>query len=76
MRPPLTSGMLPPWHPDWVFCRTTLTELAGRWPENKWRLGVNLATPCAIAVEARPKNRRAWLSADARSGGPPAQSTR
>ncbi|MFF1917442.1 DUF1266 domain-containing protein [Streptomyces sp. NPDC058239] len=70
--PVLTSGMLPPWHPDWVFRRTTLTELADRWPDSKWRLGVNLATPCAITVEARPKNRRAWLSADARSGGPPA----
>ncbi|MFG2630971.1 DUF1266 domain-containing protein [Streptomyces sp. NPDC048473] len=70
--PVLTSGMLPPWHPDWVFRRTTLTELAGRWPDNKWWLGVNLATPCAITVEARPKHRRAWLSADARSGGPPA----
>ncbi|MGW2177692.1 DUF1266 domain-containing protein [Streptomyces sp. NPDC001732] len=70
--PVLTSGMLPPWHPEWVFRRTTLTELAGRWPDNKWRLGVNLATPGAFTLDARPKHRRAWLSADARSAGPPA----
>jgi hypothetical protein len=69
--PVLTSGMLPPWHPEWVFRRTTLTELAGRWPDNRWRLGVNLATPGAFTLDARPKNRRAWLSADARSAGPP-----
>ncbi|MDK0518021.1 DUF1266 domain-containing protein [Streptomyces sp. ML-6] len=69
--PVLTSGMLPPWHPEWVFRRTTLTELAARWPDNRWRLGVNLATPGAFTLDARPKNRRVWLSADERSAGPP-----
>ncbi|MFF4084068.1 DUF1266 domain-containing protein [Streptomyces sp. NPDC001777] len=70
--PVLTAGMLPPWHPEWVFRRTTLTELAGRWPDNRWRLGVNLATPGAFTLDARPRNRRAWAAADARSAGPPA----
>ncbi|MFF8716222.1 DUF1266 domain-containing protein [Streptomyces sp. NPDC015184] len=67
-----TSGMLPPWHPEWVFRRTTLAEPAGRRPDNRWRLGVNLATPGAFALDARPRNRRTWPAADARSAGPPA----
>ncbi|MFF0066701.1 DUF1266 domain-containing protein [Streptomyces sp. NPDC005279] len=68
--PVLTPGMLPPWHPDWVFRQTTLAELARIWPDNKWWLGVNLGTPYAAAVPARPAHRKAWLKADAKSAGP------
>jgi hypothetical protein len=62
--------MLPPWHPDWVFRETTLGELAGVWPDSRRWLGINLGTPYATTVEARPAHRRAWLTAHARSGGP------
>ncbi|MFJ6180328.1 DUF1266 domain-containing protein [Streptomyces sp. NPDC092295] len=68
--PVLTPGMLPPWHPEWVFRRTTLAQLAASWPDNKWWLGVNPGTPCATSVKARPAHRRAWLKAVAASGGP------
>lgn len=67
----LTPGMLPPWHADWVFRETTLAELARTWPGNKWWLGINLGTPYATTVAARPAHRKEWLKADARSGGPP-----
>lgn len=67
----LTPGMLPPWHADWVFRETTLAELARTWPRNKWWLGINLGTPYATTVAARPAHRKEWLRADARSGGPP-----
>ncbi|MER5770513.1 DUF1266 domain-containing protein [Streptomyces sp. NPDC001985] len=68
--PVLTAGMLPPWHPEWVFRQTSLAELARTWPDNRWRLGVNHGTPGAIAVDARPRRRREWLAARVRSGGP------
>ncbi|WP_434599141.1 DUF1266 domain-containing protein [Streptomyces sp. A5-4] len=68
--PVLTPGLLPPWHPDWVFRQTTLAELARGWPDNGWWLGINLDTPIATAVPARPGHRKAWLAADARTGGP------
>ncbi|HET6857159.1 MAG TPA: hypothetical protein VFH94_08705, partial [Streptomyces sp.] len=68
--PVLTPGLLPPWHPDWVFRRTTLAELAHGWPDNGWWLGVNLDTPIASAVPARPGHRKAWLAAVERTGGP------
>jgi hypothetical protein len=68
--PVLTPGMLPPWHPDWVWRQTTLAELARTWPDNKWWLGVNLGTPYTTALAARPTHRKAWLKAEARSGGP------
>ncbi|MEV7421766.1 MULTISPECIES: DUF1266 domain-containing protein [unclassified Streptomyces] len=70
--PVLTSGMVPPWHPEWVFRRTSLAELAHRWPHDKRWLGVNLGTPYATVVDARPARRKAWPAAESRSGGPPA----
>ncbi|MFD7117305.1 DUF1266 domain-containing protein [Streptomyces sp. NPDC059922] len=69
--PVLTPGMLAPWHPEWVFRRTTLAGLATAWPDSKWWLGVNPGTPYATSVKARPAHRRAWLRAGAASGGPP-----
>ncbi|MFE9724097.1 DUF1266 domain-containing protein [Streptomyces sp. NPDC005794] len=66
----LTSGMLPPWHPDWVFEATGLEELVRRWPDGVRWLTVNPGTPYAVTVEAGPGRRRAWLKAHARSGGP------
>ncbi|MFI2208513.1 DUF1266 domain-containing protein [Streptomyces sp. NPDC020141] len=69
--PVLTPGMLPPWHREWVFRETSLAELADVWPDNGWWLAVNPGTPYEVAVEARPRHRRAWRSARERSGGPP-----
>ncbi|WP_308294474.1 DUF1266 domain-containing protein [Streptomyces sp. RKAG290] len=66
----LTSGTLPPWHPEWVFEATGLDELARRWPGGVRWLGVNPGTPYAVTLEAGPGRRRAWQKAHARSGGP------
>ncbi|MEU6622082.1 DUF1266 domain-containing protein [Streptomyces litmocidini] len=68
--PVLTEGMLPPWHPDWVFEQTTLDRLAAAWPHDRWWLAVNPDTPFEAALPARPADRRAWQEAGARGGGP------
>ncbi|MFD9032852.1 DUF1266 domain-containing protein [Streptomyces sp. NPDC059567] len=68
--PVLTEGMLPPWHPDWVFKQTTLARLAAAWPHDRWWLTVNPDTPCAVALPAKPSDRRAWQEAGAHGGGP------
>ncbi|MEU8526309.1 MULTISPECIES: DUF1266 domain-containing protein [Streptomyces] len=68
--PVLTEGMLPPWHPDWVFQQITLDELAKGWPHDKWWLAVNPDTPYAAALPARSADRRAWAEAAVRGGGP------
>ncbi|WP_415959367.1 DUF1266 domain-containing protein [Streptomyces sp. 021-4] len=64
--PVLTPGMLPPWHPEWVFREVSLGELARTWPYDVRRLAVNHGTPYAAVVDARPKH----LKADEHSGGP------
>ncbi|MFI5725980.1 DUF1266 domain-containing protein [Streptomyces cyaneofuscatus] len=68
--PVLTPGMLPPWHPEWVFREVSLGELARTWPYDVRRLAVNHGTPYAAMVDARPKHLKAWLRADEHSGGP------
>ncbi|MER7516411.1 DUF1266 domain-containing protein [Streptomyces sp. NPDC126499] len=67
--PVRTEGMLPPWHPDWVFRQTTLERLAAAWPHDRWLLAVNPGTPYAATLPARPADRRAWQETAARSGG-------
>ncbi|MFE7140646.1 DUF1266 domain-containing protein [Streptomyces sp. NPDC057644] len=67
--PVLTPGMLPPWHPEWVFREVGLGELARIWPYDVRRLAVNHGTPYAAMVNARPKCLKAWLRADERTGG-------
>ncbi|MGW7415274.1 DUF1266 domain-containing protein [Streptomyces sp. NPDC054863] len=67
--PVLTPGMLPPWHPEWVFRQITLAELARIWPDNKWLLALNHGTPFAMTLDARAKHRKAWEDACARTGG-------
>ncbi|MEU1484620.1 DUF1266 domain-containing protein [Streptomyces sp. NPDC005752] len=67
----LTSGMLPPWHPDWVFEAIGVDELVRRWPVKVRWLRVNPGTPYAVTLEAGAGRRRAWLKAHARAGGPP-----
>ncbi|WP_405929383.1 DUF1266 domain-containing protein [Streptomyces griseus] len=68
--PVLTPGVLPPWHPEWVFRAVSLGELARTWPFDVRRLAVNHGTPFAVTVDARPKHLKAWLKADEHSGGP------
>ncbi|MFI1245566.1 DUF1266 domain-containing protein [Streptomyces anulatus] len=67
--PVLTQGMLPPWHPEWVFREVSLGELARIWPYDVRRLAVNHGTPYAATVDARPKRLKAWVRADELSGG-------
>jgi hypothetical protein len=66
--PVLTPGMLPPWHPEWVFRQIPLGELARIWPDSSRRLAVNSGTPYGITLEARPKHRKAWAEAYERNG--------
>ncbi|MFJ9568419.1 DUF1266 domain-containing protein [Streptomyces bacillaris] len=68
--PVLTPGMVPPWHPEWVFRAVSLGELARNWPYDVRRLAVNHGTPYAAMVDARPRQLKAWLRADERTGGP------
>ncbi|MEU3003992.1 DUF1266 domain-containing protein [Streptomyces sp. NPDC007020] len=68
--PVLTQGMLPHWHPEWVFREVGLGELARAWPYDVRRLAVNHGTPYAAMVDARPGRLKAWLKAAERSGGP------
>ncbi|MFJ1801986.1 DUF1266 domain-containing protein [Streptomyces sp. NPDC088180] len=67
--PVLTQGMLPPWHPEWVFREVSLGGLARVWPYDVRRLAVNHGTPYAAMVDARPKRLKAWVRADEHSGG-------
>ncbi|WP_097986653.1 DUF1266 domain-containing protein [Streptomyces sp. f150] len=68
--PVLTQGMLPPWHPEWVFREVGLDELARTWPYDVRRLAVNHGTPYAAMADARPGRLKAWLKAAERLGGP------
>ncbi|MEV6438017.1 DUF1266 domain-containing protein [Streptomyces anulatus] len=67
--PVLTQGMLPPWHPEWVFREVSIGELARIWPYDVRRLAVNHGTPYAATVDARPKRLKAWARADEHAGG-------
>ncbi|MFB8214217.1 DUF1266 domain-containing protein [Streptomyces anulatus] len=67
--PVLTQGMLPPWHPEWVFREVSIGELARIWPYDVRRLAVNHGTPFAAMVDARPRRLKTWVRADALSGG-------
>lgn len=64
-RPVLTRGMLPAWHPDWVFHGVTLrwvAEFSG-WPEAGMFLGVNVGTPGQLLLPATPTERALWQRA-------------
>ncbi|WP_124272080.1 DUF1266 domain-containing protein [Streptomyces sp. ADI96-02] len=68
--PVLTPGVLPQWHPEWVFREMGLGTLARTWPYDVRHLAVNHGSPSAVLLDARPRRLRAWLKAEARSGGP------
>ncbi|WP_455351609.1 DUF1266 domain-containing protein [Streptomyces sp. SYSU K217416] len=62
--PVLTRGMLPPFHPEWVFVSYGLDWLArGGWPDGLPWLAVNGGTPAAVYLEATPQHRALWRRA-------------
>ncbi|WP_432149769.1 DUF1266 domain-containing protein [Streptomyces sp. bgisy029] len=63
-RPVLTRGMLPAWHPDWVFHGVSLRWVAEfGWPETGMFLGVNVGTPGQLLLPATPTERALWQRA-------------
>ncbi len=57
----LTRGMLPPWHPDWVFHEVDLDWAAdARWQDPSALLAVNPGTPAAVTLPASPQHRAQW----------------
>ncbi len=70
-RPVLTRGMLPPWHPEWVFHGVSLKWVA----ELDWRdpyqlLSVNTGSPAQILFPATPPHRAMWLRYHAENDRP------
>ncbi|MFI8913992.1 DUF1266 domain-containing protein [Streptomyces sp. NPDC053513] len=64
VRPVLTRGMLPPWHPDWVFHRITLRWAAeATWRDPRALLAVNGGTPGELLLPTTPEHRAGWLRA-------------
>lgn len=62
--PVLTRGMLPAWHPDWVFHGVSLRWVAEfGWPEAGMFLGVNVGTPGQLLLPATPTERALWQRA-------------
>ncbi|WP_405708333.1 MULTISPECIES: DUF1266 domain-containing protein [unclassified Streptomyces] len=67
----LTRGMLPPWHPEWVFHAVSLKWVA----EFDWRdpyqlLAVNAGTPAQAAFPATPAHRAMWMRYHAENDRP------
>ncbi|XCW04660.1 DUF1266 domain-containing protein [Streptomyces sp. HUAS MG47] len=64
VRPILTRGMLPPWHPDWVFHGVTLKWAAEfPWHDPRLLLAVNGGTPGQLLLPAQPEHRALWMRA-------------
>ncbi|MFJ8311212.1 MULTISPECIES: DUF1266 domain-containing protein [unclassified Streptomyces] len=60
-KPVLTRGMLPPWHPDWVFHDVSLKWIAdASWPDPPRLLAVNAATPAQLFLPTTPEHRAVW----------------
>ncbi|MEU8710421.1 DUF1266 domain-containing protein [Streptomyces sp. NPDC048565] len=67
----LTRGMLPPWHPEWVFHSVSLKWLAEfDWPDPYQLLSVNTGTPAQILFPATPPHRALWLRYHAENDRP------
>lgn len=61
-KPVLTRGMLPPWHPEWVFHGVSLKWIAEfEWRDPRQLLAVNTGTPAQILLPATPQHRAMWL---------------
>ncbi|MFF4186482.1 DUF1266 domain-containing protein [Streptomyces sp. NPDC001691] len=60
-KPVLTRGMLPQWHPDWVFHDVSLKWAADfGWREPNQLLAVNPGTPAQLFLPASPEHRAVW----------------
>ncbi|MEU0401552.1 DUF1266 domain-containing protein [Streptomyces sp. NPDC006197] len=60
----LTRGMLPPWHPEWVFHAVTLRWVAEfGWSDHRLLLAVNSGTPAQLLLPTTPEHRAGWLRA-------------
>ncbi|MFG2718247.1 DUF1266 domain-containing protein [Streptomyces sp. NPDC048416] len=60
-KPVLTRGMLPPWHPDWVFHDVSLEWIADfGWRGPNQLLAVNAGTPAQLFLPAAPEHRAMW----------------
>lgn len=60
--PVLTRGMLPPWHPEWVFHCVSLKWIATfDWADPRQLLAVNAGTPARLLLPATPQHRAVWL---------------
>ena len=60
-KPVLTRGMLPPWHPDWVFHGVSLKWIADfGWRDPNQLLAVNAGTPAQVFLSATPDHRAVW----------------
>ncbi|MFF8954152.1 DUF1266 domain-containing protein [Streptomyces sp. NPDC014894] len=58
----LTRGMLPPWHPDWVFHGVSLRWIAEfGWRDPAQLLSVNTGTPARVLLPATAQHRALWL---------------
>jgi hypothetical protein len=70
-RPVLTRGMLPPWHPEWVFHAVSLKWVAEfDWKDPKQLLSVNPGTPARILLPTTPRHRALWLRCYAENDRP------
>ncbi|MEU6048524.1 DUF1266 domain-containing protein [Streptomyces griseus] len=63
-RPVLTRGMLPAWHPDWVFHGVSLRWAAEfGWSDPRMFLGVNVGTPGQLLLPTAPTDLALWQRA-------------
>ncbi|MFH9292542.1 DUF1266 domain-containing protein [Streptomyces sp. NPDC017520] len=63
-RPVLTRGMLPAWHPDWVFHGVSLRWAAEfGWSDPHVFLGVNVGTPGQLLLPTGPTDLALWQRA-------------
>ncbi|KOU45192.1 hypothetical protein ADK54_15395 [Streptomyces sp. WM6378] len=60
-KPVLTRGMLPPWHPDWVFHGVSLKWIADSGLlDGRTLLAVNAGTPAQLFLPAAADNLALW----------------
>ncbi|MFJ4963765.1 hypothetical protein EES43_20150 [Streptomyces sp. ADI96-02] len=70
-RPVLTRGMLPAWHPDWVFHGVSLRWAAEfGWSDPRLLLGVNVGTPAQLLLPTGPADLALWRRSYAETDRP------
>ncbi|MDK0518022.1 DUF1266 domain-containing protein [Streptomyces sp. ML-6] len=67
----LTHGMLPPWHPEWVFHRVSLKWVAEfGWSDPRESLVVNPGSPVQVLLPTTAQHRAMWLRCYAENDRP------